>query len=84
MLPEKSSNEFWCPLGDPATAREHPSAEDSIAAADKAALSRLANGDWLSDAEMARLQALGLAERVFGQAVLTRLGRSTLGIASSR
>jgi hypothetical protein len=44
-----------------------------------AALSRLAIGEWLSEAQVARLQELGLVERVFGQALLTRLGRTTLG-----
>jgi hypothetical protein len=38
-------------------------------------LSRLAAGEWLSDAQIARLAELGLVERVFGQALLTRLGR---------
>ena len=44
-----------------------------------AALSRLALGEWLSDQQVAKLTELGLAEIVFGQALLTRLGRATLG-----
>jgi hypothetical protein len=80
MLSDKvSSDDFWCPLGDD----PHGGAEKRIAAAmtpaERAALSRLAIGEWLSEAQVARLQELGLVERVFGQALLTRLGRTTLG-----
>ena len=48
---------------------------------DWAALSRFSLGEWTSDAQIDRLQSLGLLERVFGQALLTRLGRSTIGIS---
>ena len=81
MLSDESSDaEFWCPLGE-----EHaPTRFDlvpSMTVAEQAALSRLAAGDWLSDVQIARLEALGVVERVFGQALLTRLGRTVLHIA---
>ena len=76
---ESSDAEFWCPLGE-----EHgPTRFDltpDITAAEHATVCRLAAGDWLSDLQIARLEELGLVERVFGQAVLTRLGRSALHI----
>ena len=50
--------------------------------AEWAALSRLALGEWLSEAQIDRLQDLGLVERVFGQALLTRVGRATLGVSN--
>ena len=82
MLADKSpSDEFWCPLGDSARA----AAADrkvalSMTPGEWAALSRLALGEWLSEAQIDRLQEIGLVERVFGQALLTRLGRATLGV----
>ena len=81
MRPERAaSNDFWCPADETANsvARQRL-AETAITPAEWAALSRLADGEWLSDAQIARLQQLGLAEIVFGHALLTRLGRSTLG-----
>ena len=50
---------------------------------DWAALSRFSSGEWVSDAQIDRLQSLGLIERVFGQPLLTRLGRSTIGYRNS-
>ena len=80
MLEDKSTTgEFWCPLGEKRRAREASPALD-MTAADWAALSRFSVGDWISDAHIDRLQSLGLLEKVFGQALLTRLGRTTIGI----
>ena len=78
MLDPSSTEEFWCPLGDTRAAAQAP----DITQADSEALSRFGCGDWISDSEFDRLEALGLLEKVFGQALLTRLGRTTLGIDS--
>jgi hypothetical protein len=77
---ESSSDDFWCPLGDTGRAAADRQVELSMTSAEWAALSRLGVGEWLSEAQITRLQELGLAERVFGQALLTRLGRSILGV----
>ena len=80
MLEDKATaEEFWCPLGEKPGAREASRVHD-MTPADWAALSRFSSGDWVSDAHIDRLQSLGLLERVFGQALLTRLGRATIGI----
>jgi hypothetical protein len=80
MFPEKSITEdFWCPAGQKPQAREPLPALD-MSAADWAALSRFTSGDWVSDAHIDRLLGLGLVEKVFGQALLTRLGRTTIGV----
>ena len=80
MLEDKTtSGEFWCPLGEKRYVREASPALD-MTAADWAALSRFSSGDWVSDAHIDRLQSLGLVEKVFGQPLLTRLGRTTIGI----
>ena len=81
MFPDpSSSNEFWCPVSD----MSHSAAQQRVAAVmtsqEWAALSCLAGGEWLSDEQIAKLRELGLAEIVFGQALLTRLGRATLGV----
>lgn len=69
------SEDFWCPLGDPPL----PSAEyDGMSAGDWAALTRLQRAEWLSDAQIAALESLGMVEIAFGQALLTRLGRAAL------
>ena len=79
MLDPSSTDEFWCPLGDTrAAAAQAP----DMPPADSEALTRFGGGDWISDSEFDRLEALGLLEKVFGQALLTRLGRTTLGIDS--
>jgi hypothetical protein len=81
MLEEKRTiEEFWCPVGEKRQAREPAPARD-MTAADWAALSRFSSGDWVSDAHIDRLLGLGLVEKVFGQALLTRLGRATIGLA---
>ena len=77
---ESSDAEFWCPLGDEHAPRRFAVAPETTPE-EAATLSRLAAGDWLSDVQIARLEALGFVERVFGQAVLTRLGRVALNIA---
>lgn len=77
---ESSSGDFWCPLGDNARAPSDPQNTPSMTPVEWASLSRLALGEWLSEAQISRLQELGLAERVFGQALMTRLGRTTLGV----
>jgi hypothetical protein len=82
MLADKSSSdEFWCPLADGARPRAERKVALDMTPAEWAALSRLALGEWLSDAQIDRLQELGLVERVFGQALLTRLGRTTIGVS---
>lgn len=81
MLTDESSNDdFWCPLDDTARAASDTQIAMSMTPGEWACLSRLAVGEWLSEAQITRLQELGLAERVFGQALLTRLGRTTLGV----
>ena len=81
MFADKTSNdEFWCPLGDSPHFEADRRVGLSMTPAEWAALSRLAMGEWLPDAQIDRLQALGLVERVFGHALLTRLGRTTLGL----
>ncbi|MDB5902052.1 MAG: hypothetical protein JWM26_930 [Betaproteobacteria bacterium] len=78
MLSDKS-DDFWCPLGEQSHERPGKRISTTMTPAEWAALSRLALGEWLSDAQIARLLALGLVELAFGQALLTRLGRATLG-----
>jgi hypothetical protein len=79
MLDEKATKgEFWCPLGEKRAPEARPALD--MTAADWAALSRFSVGDWISDTNIERLQSLGLLEKVFGQALLTRLGRTTIGI----
>ena len=81
MLADKTSNgEFWCPLGDSTRDAADRRVALSMTPAEWAALSRLAIGEWLSEAQIDRLQELGIVERVFGQALLTRIGRTTLGL----
>ncbi len=83
MISDRSSNDdVWCPLGESANATAEREAASSMTPAEWAALSRLALGEWLSDAHIARLQELGLVERVFGHALLTRLGRTALGVTA--
>ena len=81
-MPEekRTTEEFWCPVGDKRQTREPAPALD-MTAADWAALSRFSSGDWVSDAHIDRLLGLGLVEKVFGQALLTRLGRTTIGLS---
>jgi hypothetical protein len=80
MLSDESPvPEFWCPLGE-----EHaPTCFELVpgmTATEHATLSRLAAGDWLWDVQIARLEILGLVERAFGQALLTRMGRAALHV----
>lgn len=80
MLHDKrEAGAFWCPTDGQSDARTGRLDLD-MTPADWAALSRFSSGDWVSDAHVDRLQSLGLIERVFGQPLLTRLGRSTIGI----
>ena len=76
---EDATGEFWCPTDDGRGARG-PRADLDMTPTDWAALSRFSSGEWVSDANIDRLQSLGLIERVFGQPLLTRLGRTTIGI----
>jgi len=80
MLQDKTpSSEFWCPIEDkPQTRAVRPALD--MTPQDWAALSRFGTGEWVSDIHIDRLQSLGLIEKVFGQALLTRLGRTTLGV----
>jgi hypothetical protein len=75
---ESATGEFWCPVEGKSPRASQNGLE--MTPADWAALSRFSSGDWVSDADLDRLQSLGLIERVFGQPLLTRLGRSTVGI----
>lgn len=77
---ESATGELWCPIDDKRAARA-PKPDLDMTPADWAAFSRFSSGDWVSEQHIDRLQSLGLIERVFGQPLLTRLGRSTLGIA---
>ena len=77
MLDPFSNDDFWCPLGDKGA--PPASATIDLTAEDREALSRVGCGDWISDAQIARLESLGLLEKAFGQALLTRLGRTVLG-----
>ena len=76
---ESSDAEFWCPLGGDRASNDR-SIASNMTSAEWTSLSLLAAGEWLSDAQIARLAELGLVERVFGQALLTRLGRTSLHI----
>lgn len=81
MFPDRSTSEdFRGPAGENANLAAQQRVTALMTANEWAALSRLAIGEWLSDPQIARLQELGLAEIVFGQALLTRLGRATLGV----
>jgi hypothetical protein len=81
MLPDRAtSNEFWCPLSDTAASVAQQRVTALMTPAEWADLSRLALGEWLSERQLEKLHTLGLAETVFGQTLLTRLGRATLGI----
>ena len=80
MLPDRSTNdEFWCPANESASSVAQKRVAAVMTPLEWAALSRLALGEWLPDQQIAKLTELGLAEIVFGQALLTRLGRATLG-----
>jgi hypothetical protein len=80
MLDPSSTDEFWCPLGDTRVPGAKP--PKAMTSEDSEALSRFGAGEWISDAQIDQLESLGLLEKVFGQALLTRLGRTTLGIDS--
>ena len=75
---ESAAGDFWCPIEEKHEARTGKLALD-MTPADWAALSRFSSGEWVSDAHVDRLQSLGLIECVFGQPLLTRLGRMTIG-----
>ena len=79
---ESATGKFWCPTEEKPETRTGKLDLD-MTPADWAALSRFSTGEWVSDAHIDRLQSLGLIERVFGQPLLTRLGRSTIGISDS-
>ena len=70
------SDDFWCPLGEPPSPRAGGQLE--MSAEDWAALTRLDRAEWISDAQITALESLGMVERAFGQALLTRLGRAAL------
>ena len=75
---QNAAGEFWCPIEGKDEARTGRPTLD-MTPADWAALSRFSSGEWVSEAHVDRLQSLGLIERVFGQPLLTRLGRTTIG-----
>lgn len=72
------SEDFWCPLGETAS----PEADSGLNAEHRAALTRLDDAEWVSDAQLGVLESLGLVERAFGQPLLTRLGRAALARSS--
>lgn len=81
MLSNESwGDNFWCPADKKREAARPPVAL-TMTPSEWAALSRLAIGEWILEAHIDRLEELGLVERAFGQALLTRLGRTTLGYA---
>ena len=80
MLSDESS-----PGGFRASAEEKAVPEKAknrlvLAPGEWAALSRFGCGEWIPEIQTDRLIALGLVEKVFGQALLTRLGRTKLGL----
>jgi hypothetical protein len=79
LNPEVPPPDLWCPIDENANARLSKPQLD-MTPADWAALSRASLGEWVSDKLIERLESLGLIEKVFGQPLLTRLGRVTLGI----
>ena len=80
MLQDKSAtSELSSPIGEKRENRA-PRPGLDMTPSDWAALSRFSGGAWVSEAHIDRLQSLGLIERVFGQPLLTRLGRSTIGL----
>lgn len=78
---ESMGNDLWCPVDE-----GRPSAKAKVkldlTPGEWASLSRFGCGEWLPEAQIDRLQALGLVEKVFGQALLTRLGRRALGLSA--
>ena len=82
MLHQNAQNlDIWAPLGSGAAADVRRPSLD-MTPADWAALSRFSTGEWISDAHVTRLKSLELLEVVFGQPLLTRLGRVTIGLES--
>jgi hypothetical protein len=80
VLPDRSTtNDFWCPLNEASASVAQQRVTAAMTPAEWADLSRVAVGEWVSERQIERLNALGLAETVFGQTLLTRLGRATLG-----
>ena len=80
MLDPSSTDDFCCPLSDTRVSAAKPPPD--MTAEDSEALSRFGSAGWITDAQIDRLESLGLLEKVFGQPLLTRLGRTTLGIDS--
>lgn len=68
-----ATSEYWCPAEE-----SQPHCELELTPGESSALFRFGCGEWVADAQIDRLQALGLVERAFGQAVLTRLGHKML------
>ncbi len=81
MQEQTSPADFWCPIEETRTTPAGR-AEVDMTADDWAALSRFNTGEWVSDQRIERMEALGLIEKVFGQPLLTRLGRMTVGNAA--
>lgn len=80
-MQQKSPADFWCPIEE---TRKTPPGSVTVAMTpdDWASLSRFNTGEWVSDQRIERMKALGLIETVFGQPLLTRLGRMTVGNAA--
>jgi len=73
-----SPADFWCPIEEnPKVHTGSPKVD--MTPDDWTALSRFNTGEWVSDQLIDRLESLGLIEKVFGQPLLTRLGRVTIG-----
>lgn len=78
MDEQTSPADFWCPIEE--TRKVEPgTVMVDMTADDWAALSRFSTGEWVSDQLIERMGALGLIEKVFGQPLLTKLGRVTIG-----
>lgn len=82
MLNDESvGSDLWCPVEERRPSTKVKLGLD-LTPGEWASLSRFGCGEWIADAQIDRLQALGLVEKVFGQALLTRLGRRTLGLTA--
>ena len=78
MNEEMSPADLWCPIEE--NRKVQPGhVEVDMTPDDWTALSRFNTGEWVSDQLIDRLESLGLIEKVFGQPLLTRLGRVTIG-----
>ena len=76
---ESAAGAFWCPTDEKSESVTRKQDLDMTLATGRHCHASARDNGW-SDVHLDRLQSLGLIERVFGQPLLTRLGRSTVGI----